>query len=241
MTGGDDNFLARWYRRKQAVQLGEAGRHPGGEAPPDERTGRAMSQGVGAAPEALDKDDRGMPGGASAANTSPQRGDDIPLPRVEDLTAESDLSAFLRAGVPPALKAAALRRAWSLDPAIRDYVGPSEYAYDFNNPATIPGFGSGPSWDASTAAEYAQKIVNHSATERPEHSMQMHDEQPPRPDLESVRLPETDPLAVSADAVHSAEAPEPAGGREGDAQLNQGLPDQVQLGPSPRHGGAMPK
>ncbi|TIU06806.1 MAG: DUF3306 domain-containing protein, partial [Mesorhizobium sp.] len=52
-----------------------------------------------------------------------------PLPRVEDLTAESDLSAFLRKGVPKMLKRAALRRMWSLDPAIRDHIGPSEYAW----------------------------------------------------------------------------------------------------------------
>jgi len=65
------------------------------------------------------------------------------LPKVEDITAESDISAFLQKGVPKALKAAALRRAWSLDPAIRDYVGPAEYAWDFNNPSSIPGFGGG--------------------------------------------------------------------------------------------------
>jgi hypothetical protein len=62
-----------------------------------------------------------------------------PLPRLEDLTPESDLSAFLRKGVPEALKLAALRRMRSLDPAIRDYVGPADYRCDFNDPSAKAG------------------------------------------------------------------------------------------------------
>lgn len=63
------------------------------------------------------------------------------LPSLDDLTVGSDLTAFLRKGVPDALKRAALRKMWSLDPAIRDHVGLSENAWDFNDPASIPGFG----------------------------------------------------------------------------------------------------
>jgi hypothetical protein len=59
---------------------------------------------------------------------------------VESLTAESDFAAFLREEVPAALRRAALRRAWSLDPAIRDFVGPADYAWDFNAPGGVPGF-----------------------------------------------------------------------------------------------------
>jgi hypothetical protein len=33
-----------------------------------------------------------------------------------------------------------LRRAWSLDPAIRDFIGPADYAWDFNAPDGVPGF-----------------------------------------------------------------------------------------------------
>jgi hypothetical protein len=59
------------------------------------------------------------------------------LPRIEDLTPESDISGFLRKGVPDLLKKAALRRMWALDPAIRDYVGDArDYAWDWNIPAT---------------------------------------------------------------------------------------------------------
>jgi hypothetical protein len=64
-----------------------------------------------------------------------------PTPRLEDLTADGDLVAFLRQGVPDALRKAALRKMWSLDPAIRDHIGLAECAWDFNRPETIPGFG----------------------------------------------------------------------------------------------------
>lgn len=63
------------------------------------------------------------------------------LPSLDDLAVGSDLAAFLRKGVPEALKRAALRKMWSLDPAIRDHIGLSENAWDFNDPASIPGFG----------------------------------------------------------------------------------------------------
>ena len=36
---------------------------------------------------------------------------------------------------------AALRRAWAADPAIRDFVGLAENAWDFNDPHAMPGFG----------------------------------------------------------------------------------------------------
>jgi hypothetical protein len=35
----------------------------------------------------------------------------------------------------------ALRRAWLADPAIRDFVGLAENAWDFNDPDAMPGFG----------------------------------------------------------------------------------------------------
>jgi hypothetical protein len=44
-------------------------------------------------------------------------------------------------GVPEDLARAALRRVWSLDPAIRDFVGLSENSWDFNAPGAMDGFG----------------------------------------------------------------------------------------------------
>jgi len=63
------------------------------------------------------------------------------LPPVESITAISDVTAFLRAGVPAELTRAALRRVWTADPAIRDFVGLAENAWDFTDPHAMPGFG----------------------------------------------------------------------------------------------------
>jgi hypothetical protein len=43
--------------------------------------------------------------------------------------------------VPADLSRAALRRAWVADPAIRDFVGLAENAWDFTAPDGVPGFG----------------------------------------------------------------------------------------------------
>ncbi|MFZ0846049.1 MAG: DUF3306 domain-containing protein, partial [Pseudolabrys sp.] len=53
----------------------------------------------------------------------------------------TDISAFLKPGVPSGLRNAALRRAWSMDPAIRDFKGLQENDWNFNDPNGIPGFG----------------------------------------------------------------------------------------------------
>jgi Protein of unknown function (DUF3306) len=64
------------------------------------------------------------------------------LPKPDELTPETDLTVFFRKGVPELLRNAALRRMWSLDPAIRDHVGDArDYAYDWNVPGGVPGNG----------------------------------------------------------------------------------------------------
>ncbi len=67
--------------------------------------------------------------------------DPATLPPIESITALSDITAFLRAGVPADLTRAALRRVWTADPAIRDFVGLAENAWDFTDPDAMPGFG----------------------------------------------------------------------------------------------------
>src|SRR3954453_3936714 len=62
------------------------------------------------------------------------------LPKLEEITSATDITAFLRKGVPEHLRNAALRKSWALDPAIRNYVNPAlDYAYDWNTPGGVPG------------------------------------------------------------------------------------------------------
>lgn len=63
------------------------------------------------------------------------------LPDLDAITAETDLSLFFSKGVPEALKNAALRKMWTADVAIRDYIGPADFQWDFNVPDGVPGFG----------------------------------------------------------------------------------------------------
>ncbi|HET8726461.1 MAG TPA: DUF3306 domain-containing protein [Alphaproteobacteria bacterium] len=124
MSIGDDTFFVRWSRSKQAAREAKT-------AKPDEETAASPAAEADAVPA-----DRELPAPEATPADAPE-----PLPSVEDLTAESDLTAFLREGVPEFLRTAALRKMWSLDPKIRDHIGLSECAWDFNQPGSIPGFG----------------------------------------------------------------------------------------------------
>jgi hypothetical protein len=120
-----EKFLSRWSRRKR-----EASHAIEAADPPD-----------AAAPQAAQSDP--APSGDSS-RTAPAAGPGVApptLPAIADITAETDVSGFLRAGVPEDVARAALRRAWSADPAIRDFIGLSENSWDFNAPDGMPGFG----------------------------------------------------------------------------------------------------
>jgi Protein of unknown function (DUF3306) len=67
--------------------------------------------------------------------------DPATLPPIESITADSDIRAFLQSGVPADLTKAALRRVWTTDPAIRDFIGIAENQWDFTDPTAMPGFG----------------------------------------------------------------------------------------------------
>ena len=61
--------------------------------------------------------------------------------RSNSITAATDIRAFLAPGVPAELTRAALRRAWSADPKIRDFVGLADYDWDYHAPGSMAGFG----------------------------------------------------------------------------------------------------
>jgi Protein of unknown function (DUF3306) len=113
----DKGFLKRWSQRKQEAKQPE----PKPDAPAAEA----------AAP----------PAGDVQTDAAPEF-DLSSLPKLDELTGSTDITAFLRKGVPEHLRNAALRKSWALDPAIRNYVNPAlEYAYDWNTPGGVPGSG----------------------------------------------------------------------------------------------------
>jgi hypothetical protein len=221
-----DDFLSRWSRRKLEIRREEPA-----PAPADEPA-QAPAEAPPGEPEITPEE--------IAA-----------LPPVEEITAETDITAFLRRGVPDFLKNAALRRVWSLDPAIRDYVSEArEYAYDWNVPGGVPG--NGPILPTDDVGAMVARIF-----EGPP---------PARDVLSQMSEPELDPPA--ADSAGADEAPASDGAsvpEEGEAQIAQAWPqDSVRLGgpelppeaaepvaepaaeplpdalPRRRHGGAIP-
>jgi hypothetical protein len=109
----DKGFLARWSQRKQEAKQPE--------------------------PAAPDAEASAAPEPAAETEAAPEF-DLSSLPKLEEMTSTTDITAFLRKGVPEQLRNAALRKSWALDPAIRNYVNPAlEYAYDWNTPGGVPG------------------------------------------------------------------------------------------------------
>lgn len=117
----DTDFLARWSRRKHDAATDKVK-----QSKPENVTGDIASGTSAASP-------------ASGENKLPF--DSASLPTIESIGAGSDIRAFLEAGVPDDVTRAALRRVWSLDHTIRDFVGLSENSWDFNAPGAMPGFG----------------------------------------------------------------------------------------------------
>lgn len=122
-----ESFVARWSRLKRETASPTSADPP---APPLQSA---------ASPPAAQQ----QPSAPSAGAVEPPvpQVDLSSLPPVESITAASDIRAFLQSGVPAELTKAALRRAWTADPAIRDFVGIAENQWDFTDPAAIPGFG----------------------------------------------------------------------------------------------------
>ena len=126
-----ENFAARWSRRKREATKTKPAHT---DAPSNNK-----SLGGEAAGDAKDAKDAPASKTTDAEKQPPF--DPATLPPIESIVAGSDIRAFLQSGVPAELAKAALRRAWTTDPAIRDFIEMAENQWDFTNPTSIPGFG----------------------------------------------------------------------------------------------------
>lgn len=190
MSTGDDTLFARWSRRKQAMRKSAAARPDEVAHAADSSVDKAESADAG----------RQIPATDPATIEPPE-----PLPSLEDLTAESDLTAFLREGVPESLRKAALRKMWSLDPAIRDHVGLAECTWDFNRPGSIPGFGP------IGAAPVVQVLLSR----RPPEATDVEAAHVEAADVEAADVEAADPdVQVPSAEVHETAAPAKAAGQD---------------------------
>ena len=201
----EEEFLARWSRRKR-----------------ESRAEPAKPAAVQPMPPREVKDDE------SEIDLSS-------LPSIDEIDAATDITAFLRKGIPQELGRAALRRAWAADPAIRDFVGLAENAWDFNDPTAMPGFGP---LDCSSEelAALVERIVGgvrkatqslpEASTEAADSSAQFHPADAPAPSDVTELPAETERPTIPV-AVQPAVAEGPAD-----------IPEPVR----PRtHGGALPR
>jgi hypothetical protein len=120
-----EQFLKRWSKRKAAERDGSKA----AQASAEDRIPDQTSPAAPTKPTAI------------AAGGTDEIYDLAQLPPIDSIGANTDVTAFLRPGVPAELTRAALRRAWSSDPAIRDFVGLVENGWDFNDPSAMAGFG----------------------------------------------------------------------------------------------------
>jgi hypothetical protein len=208
-----ENFIDRWSRRKR-----KAADEP---APVEAKDTAVVS------PPSTETD----PPAAEAPF------DPASLPPIESIGAESDIRAFLRPGVPPDLSRAALRRAWSADPAIRDFIGLVENGWDFNNPDAMPGFGP------ISASDVANLLVQVIGAPRPAEPAAQQATPTDNPtEVEGGELTQQSPQDRSA--PQDAAAGDGNSVQRSEDIATQNNPDEQDSLPQPRprgHGGALPK
>lgn len=198
----EEKFLARWSRRKRAAErevAPPAATSSGGEI--SQNRSRAVIK-AAATP---------------VPNSSPS------LPPVEAIAANTDIREFLAEGVPTSLVRAALRRAWASDPAIRDFVGLAENAWDFNAPDSAPGFGT------MSAEEVRRLLASAEETGSAPAEVPSPAALAPKPSSEGAANEERTPVAEQRTG-QSRSVVAPSGTTE--------TPSSPSL---PRHGGALPK
>jgi hypothetical protein len=148
------------------------------------------------------------------------------LPPLESITAETDIRAFLAPGVPLELTRAALRRAWAADPKIRDFVGLSENAWDFNAPEGAPGFGPLQMTDElrrQITSMVGRALASEAAEERVSEA--------PKPEAPASKTPQLPENSAATEAMACSEDLPP-----GRAAAQKSDPEF----PQKRHGRALP-
>lgn len=181
MTG--DGFLSRWSRLKRDEARRPAA--PAEELPSDAQPADALPT-------------------RAEAPGQPDPGPMPELPSLDEITAQTDMSVFRHPAVPDSLRQAALRKLWSADPAIRDFISPAvDYAWDWNTPGGVPGNGVLGRVDDVTRM-LAQVMDGFDRPEVPPEEAPPVEEVPaqaPQPDMtaqEGNEKPSEDPAALPA-------------------------------------------
>ena len=144
MTEPND-FLSRWSRRKREARV---------DAEADAKKPLAREQSASdteaGTPQATLPKQAGLSKQENlqtqaSLQADPSKPEDVfdlsKLPSLDSIGPSTDIRMFMQPGVPEALSRAALRRAWSADPGIRDFIGLAENSWDFTASDGMYGFG----------------------------------------------------------------------------------------------------
>jgi hypothetical protein len=227
-----ESFVSRWARLKREA---DAVRDPEAEA--------GVSPSEVAAPP--DPESEAKPAGNDAEVVEPF--DPASLPSVDAITFETDIQPFLQGRVPAALTRAALRQAWTSDPAIRDFIGIAENQWDFNDPEAIPGFGPLLGQDnvqsifeqaIGLRSKLVDKIAEMPVASGQRQSAEMEQEPATLAPDQTARLASDEPPAVELDVLKST------GDVSGEVAAQE-RPDDTEEDACPpnrrSHGGALPR
>lgn len=134
MTDPED-FLSRWSRRKRHARTDVKDESAPADLTKQDQAGVTASVEQGAATPQLARGD--------SDDAKPENVFDLSkLPSLDSIGPATDIRIFMQPGVPEALSRAALRRAWSADPGIRDFIGLAENSWDFTASDGMHGFGA---------------------------------------------------------------------------------------------------
>src|SRR5438067_13715483 len=216
----DEEFLARWSRRKREARTSLDAEPP---TPPTEASDPAQS--------------------GTAENSTDAEVDLSSLPSIESITGRTDITGFLRKGIPPELSREALRRAWASDSAIRDFVGLAENAWDFNDPNAMPGFGPLDCSEAQLSelierviggvSQAAESLANPPTESKDERERADSEGHPAPKSVEAIADVRSTDAATVEGSPQVLAASQPEGPQEAD-------PDQTLVGRR-THGGALPR
>ena len=171
-----ENFLSRWSSRKLANRTPST-RQDAEHAPRDTKS-------------TVENSAVAETGKETDAQDNPPF-DVAQLPPLDSIGPETDIAAFLRKEVPPDLTRAALRRAWTSDPAIRDFVGLVENGWDFNDPSAMAGFGT---ISAEEVVRLAGKVIEALPEAAPENQTKEASASERKPQLASTNALPAGPL-----------------------------------------------
>ena len=218
-----DDFLSRWSRRKQQVAK---------EAASEKDQAEKAEKAVAASTDTAEP---------AEAETEPFF-DLSKLPSLDSIGPQSDVSLFMQPGVPASLSRAALRRAWSADPAIRDFIGLSENAWDFTKTDSIAGFGPLlPTDDVKKLLANIIRDKDDAVEEAPATALQQPDTKAPQ-EPSAIQEAEIDRNSGAGELGAEAQSEIAAHCTKSQPALQQEAPadEASDALPKRRHGGALP-